>query len=400
MLLDGHAANGHRRGMISLPTGSGKTRVAVQAVVEAMRDGFDGDVLWVADRDELCEQAVEAWRQVWSSIGIGGKRLRISRMWGGQPEPVPTGDFHVIVATIQTLSTKRSKRLREYALLNDINLIVFDEAHRSVAPTFTSVMQDLGMTRRQRAAEPFLIGLTATPYRGHDEAETARLVHRYGGHRLDAGAFASGEPSGVIRELQDMRVLAHASHSTIEGGDFSLNDDELETMEAMPHPAWLPQSMENRIARDVERTRGIVAAYETFVGEVDRTWPTLIFATSVEHSQTVAALLSSQGVAARSVSGTTETSIRHNVVDEFRTERINVLVNYGVFREGFDAPKTRVIIVARPVYSPNLYFQMIGRGLRGPLNGGDDECLVINVHDNIYNFDRDLAFAELDWLWG
>ena len=400
MLLDGHAANGHRRGMISLPTGSGKTRVAVQAVVEAMRDGFDGDVLWVADRDELCEQAVEAWRQVWSSIGIGGKRLRISRMWGGQPEPVPTGDFHVIVATIQTLSTKRSKRLREYALLNDINLIVFDEAHRSVAPTFTSVMQDLGMTRWQRAAEPFLIGLTATPYRGHDEAETARLVNRYGGHRLDAGAFASDEPSDVIRELQDMRVLAHARHSMIEGGNFSLNDDELETMEAMPHPAWLPQSMENRIARDVERTRGIVAAYETFVGEVDRTWPTLIFATSVEHSQTVAALLSSQGVAARSVSGTTETSIRHNVVDEFRTKRINVLVNYGVFREGFDAPKTRVIIVARPVYSPNLYFQMIGRGLRGPLNGGDDECLVINVHDNIYNFDRNLAFAELDWLWG
>jgi len=49
-----------RRGMISLPTGSGKTRVAVQAIVEAMcHDGFDGTVLWVADRDELCEQAVE-----------------------------------------------------------------------------------------------------------------------------------------------------------------------------------------------------------------------------------------------------------------------------------------------------------------------------------------------------
>ena len=41
-------------------------------------------------------------------------------------------------------------------------------------------------------------------------------------------------------------------------------------------------------------------------------------------------------------------------------------------REGFDAPKTRAIIVARPVYSPNLYFQMIGRGLRGVKNGGND----------------------------
>ena len=50
-----------RRGMVSMPTGSGKTRVGVQAIVEAMRDdGFRGGVLWVADRDELCEQAVEA----------------------------------------------------------------------------------------------------------------------------------------------------------------------------------------------------------------------------------------------------------------------------------------------------------------------------------------------------
>ena len=76
-----------------------------------------------------------------------------------------------------------------------------------------------------------------------------------------------------------------------------------------------------------------------------------------------------------------------------------MLVNHGVFREGFDAPRTRVIIVARPVYSPNLYFQMIGRGLRGTRNGGTDRCLIINVQDNIDNFEGKLAFSDLDWLW-
>ena len=55
--------------------------------------------------------------------------------------------------------------------------------------------------------------------------------------------------------------------------------------------------------------------------------------------------------------------------------------------------------MARLVYSPNLYFQMIGRGLRGPPNGGDDRCFALNVQDNIENFDRKLAFSELDWLW-
>ena len=52
-----------------------------------------------------------------------------------------------------------------------------------------------------------------------------------------------------------------------------------------------------------------------------------------------------------------------------------------------------------PVYSPNLYFQMIGRGLRGPRNGGTDRCLIVNVQDNIDNFERRLTFSDLDWLW-
>ena len=222
MLRGEYAEGTARRGMISMPTGSGKTRVAVQAIVEAMRDdGFVGGILWVADRDELCEQAVEAWHQVWSSKGARASRLRISRMWEGQPRPVPANELHVVVATIQTLYARLSNQRETYAFLTEFNLVVCDEAHRSIASTFTSVMQDIGLTRTRRADEPFLLGLTATPYRGHNESETARLVHRYGNLRLDAGAFASDSPEHVIRELQDMEVLAHADHASIEGETFS-----------------------------------------------------------------------------------------------------------------------------------------------------------------------------------
>ena len=387
-------ASSQRRGMISMPTGSGKTRVAVQAIVESIReDAFEAGILWIADRDELCEQAVEAWRQVWSSEGAPATRLRISRMWAGQPQPLPTGEMHVVVATIQTLSAKISRQPRFYEFLADFKLLVFDEAHRSVAPTFTSVMEELGLTRWRRATEPLLLGLTATPYRGHDERETARLVGRYGGNRLDVGAFASDEPEAVIEELQTMRVLARADHEIIRGGEFHLSADEKEQSRQAP---WLPRSVETRIASDAQRTGRIIKAYQEFI---DPSWSTLIFATSVEHSQIIAALLTRRGIAARSVSGSTEVSVRRRVVEEFRGGRIKALVNYGVFREGFDAPRTRAIIVARPVYSPNLYFQMIGRGLRGVKNGGNDRCLILNVNDNIENFERKLAFSDLDWLW-
>ena len=407
MLGNNRGAGAYGRGMISLPTGSGKTRVAVQAIVQAIReDGFCGGVLWVADRDELCEQAVEAWRQVWASVGAEAQQLRISRLWAGQSRPVPTDHQHVIVATVQTLYARLSNQPRQYRFLKAFKLVVFDEAHRSLAPTSTSVMQEIGMTRYRQADEPFLLGLTATPYRGRDVAETARLTRRYGSRRLDAGAFNDNDPQAVVTELQDMQVLAQADHETIPGSTLQLTPEELEVMSRFLRGSgelarrlsqvWLPQSAENRIASDTERTKRIIGAYEMHVRPE---WPTLIFATSVEHAQTVAALLNRKGTAARAVSAETEPSTRRRIVQEFRDGRIQALVNYGVFTEGFDAPKTRAIIVARPVYSPNLYFQMIGRGLRGPKNGGDERCLILNVRDNIQNFNRALAFSDLDWLW-
>ena len=406
MLLGEQEGGSDRRGIISMPTGSGKTRVAVQAIIEAMRDdGFPGGVLWVADRDELCEQAVEGWRQVWSSVGTQATRLRISRLWGGLERPQPTSELHVVVATIQTLKARLTHQPDEYEFLANFKLVVFDEAHRSIAPTFTSVMEDIGLTRFQRVEEPLMLGLTATPYRGRDEEEAKRLVRRYGNRRLDSGAFASDEPEAVICELQEMGVLAQADHETIEGETFPLDEilngsvdkEELtRTLNEWMALPWLPQSVEKRIAHSVERTKRIIEAY---VSRIDPEWSTLIFATSVEHAQTLAALLNRKGIRSRAVIGETETATRRRVVENFRRGEINALVNYGVFREGFDAPKTRAIIVARPVYSPNLYFQMIGRGLRGPLNGGGDRCLILNVRDNIENFDRKLAFSELDWLW-
>ena len=350
-LIRSDGVTGERRGLISMPTGSGKTRVAVHAIVEAIRDDcFKGGILWVADRKELCEQAVESWRQVWSNEGVEATQLRISRMWEGNDRPSATAYMHVIVATIQTLREKLNGHDESYEFLADFTLVVFDEAHRSVAPTYTSVMQSLGLTRWRRAHEPILIGLTATPYRGHDEDETRRLVRRYGSNRLDSGAFASDEPEEVIRELQEKQILAQADHATIEGGRFRLTGDELQKSEQDP---WLPQSVQDRIADDTDRTLRIVEAYQDYI---DPDWPALIFATSVKHSQTIAALLTLKGIKARVVSANTDRSSRRRVVEEFLRGEIKVLVNYDIFREGFDAPKTQAIIVARPVYSPNLYF--------------------------------------------
>ena len=42
---------------------------------------------------------------------------------------------------------------------------------------------------------------------------------------------------------------------------------------------------------------------------------------------------------------------------------------------------------------------MIGRGLRGPMNGGSEECLIVDVEDNIAMYEGQLAFNEFEGLW-
>jgi superfamily II DNA or RNA helicase len=125
----------------------------------------------------------------------------------------------------------------------------------------------------------------------------------------------------------------------------------------------------------------------------------ILFATSVEHAQTMAALLTLEGIPSKPISGGTHPGARRRYIDAFRRRELRVLTNYNVLTQGFDAPAVEAIYVARPTYSPNLYQQMIGRGLRGPLNGGKDSCLIVNVQDNVLQYGEQLAFRQFEHLW-
>lgn len=92
-----------RRGLVPLPTGAGKTRVAVQALVEHMVD-TPGDVrvVWVAETEELCEQAVQTWSYIWRAKGDHSRTISISRLWANGSATERDG-LQVVVATIAKL---------------------------------------------------------------------------------------------------------------------------------------------------------------------------------------------------------------------------------------------------------------------------------------------------------
>ncbi|MFF4830728.1 DEAD/DEAH box helicase [Streptomyces sp. NPDC001315] len=375
-----------QRGMLSLPTGAGKTRVTAEAVIRWIKRVGDlkGPLLWIAQTEELCEQAVQSWKFVWNKVGPQSP-LTISRLWNSNEVGDVVDHPHLVVAIDAKL--ERCLDTDQYAWLRQAALVIVDEAHTAISKRYTQILGQLGLT--QYETERHLLGLTATPFRNTNEEETRRLVSRFGNRRLDEGVFPSGDP---YRDLQEWGMLAQVEHRTLEGGRIELTRDEKTYADRM---TVLSRSAEQRLADDHERSRRIVDS----VLEIAEEGPTLLFATSVDHAKYLAAMLNDRGVRSAAVDSTTSTQDRRNRIENFRNGHIRVLTNYGVLTQGFDAPATRAVVVARPVYSTNVYQQMIGRGLRGPRNGGKDSCLILNVSDNIENFDTKLAFTQFEHLW-
>ena len=372
-----------RRGLLSLPTGAGKTRVAVEALTHSFLSGkIPTPALWIAQTDELCEQAVQAWSEVWRA-SASNRALRVNRLWAQNAADRYDDAFQVVIATIQKLGVIAG--CEEYAWLKDAGVVVIDEAHYSVTPEYTKILDWLGISDRQTRCP--LIGLTATAFRG-GERETSQLVRRYSDNRLDKGAFKK-DP---YVELQKMGVLSQVDHERLDGVEVTLTEAESDELKRLNQ---LPAAAVRRIAEDLGRNAKIIES----VRSKPQTWPVLIFAASVEHARTLSALLEREGISSASVCAETSPGARRHYIEQFRAGQLRVLTNYGVLTTGFDAPAVRAIYVTRPTFSPSLYQQMIGRGLRGIKNGGKERCLIVNVDDNFARYGVELAFRGFEPLW-
>lgn len=373
----------NRRGLLSLPTGAGKTRVAVEAIIKTIRDdNFQGPILWVAQSDELCEQAIQSWDEVWRAVG-SQTPLRLNRLWASNEADEWIEGPQVVVATMQKLQNVIDDL--DYDWLKNCSALIIDEAHLSTTPAYTAILEWVGASRK--TARCPVLGLTATPFRG-GEQETHRLAYRYDSNRLDDDILGDNP----YKTLQTMGVLADVSHRLLDGADVSLDSRELIELEKTKR---LSSTVIERLGNNKNRNDLIIDSIKKLPSD----WSILVFALSVDNAKTIAAMLATDGITSASISSETAAGARRHYIEKFRNGKIRVLANYGVLTTGFDAPAVRAIIVARPTFSPVIYQQMIGRGLRGPLNGGKQECLIVNVKDNFEQYGEKLAFTEFEYLW-
>jgi superfamily II DNA or RNA helicase len=92
---------------------------------------------------------------------------------------------------------------------------------------------------------------------------------------------------------------------------------------------------------------------------------------------------------------------RKQAIQQFknRENELNVLINYEVLTTGFDATNIRCVFITKPTQSVVLYSQMIGRGLRGPMMGGNETCLLVDIEDNLKKYDEYSAFSYFEGYW-
>ncbi len=227
--------------------------------------------------------------------------------------------------------------------------VIFDEAHHAQAPLMSQVLKELD-------AE-FLLGLTATDER----LDQKRLEELFGEYETKM-SIEDGVKAGVLSPLRVFRLQSNVdlSEVRINGKEF-VNADLEKTIRI--------ESRNELIAQTLQK----YAPYFDYLKAI-------VFCVNINHAEEMQKQFEKVGFNAQAVHGKASDKKVEEAVDAFRNGDVQVLTSVQMLSEGFDAPETNILVMARPTLSKVVYLQQLGRGLRKA--PGKEELYVIDVVDN------------------
>jgi len=403
------------RMLVHMPTGTGKTKTAIHTLCHHYNFNLKktGLIIWLAHTTELLQQAYDTFVSVWKHLGSG--TVKAQKLWGTHSIDEDQFDYNGIVfCGIQKLMSMFSSAPAIIEkMVDNCCLIIFDEAHKAAA-TETKTAVERFMLKKPNTPDRSLLGLTATPGRvtemnaGNDLLASMfgnkliyidiEVMNRISMSRIEALNAVVEED--IISYFQNKRILAKVKKEELEYPD-SLSPEELskitDTAKQNGYTDFTDSALET-IGRNKSRNLRIMQRLrELNANKI----PTLVFSCSVEHGQLLASMLSLENIPNALVVGNMLPQERAGAINAFkdRDSPLNILINYEVLTTGFDSTNIKCVFIARPTQSVVLYSQMLGRGLRGPQMGGNMECLLIDVKDNLERFNEKLAFGHFNNYW-
>jgi len=348
--------------LIQIPTGSGKTRIGAERVLNALAKGTEPNkvVLWIAPGETLCEQAIETLKNLSDARSVAMHRKEPSpsivfRRWFGgrtRDQVVHPEGHSVIVATYATMSMLGAELV---PLVQHTVLAVLDEAHRAVAEKWEANLRHL-----MEAGVPFL-GLSATPDEAVGMLGNPIEITYFNGERAQAVLSRDG--------VLALPVKSDITYAPLLTGLELPTEDEGENVDYLP---W-----RQRLAEHPQRREAILDWIRSHL--MDERARVLLFGASLNDALGLTVVLNQAGIKAEYVSGKTGSGARRRIETRFRTGETRVLCNYGVYTTGFDEPSITAVVIARPTLSGTLYTQMAGRGLR--TTDGKNTCCIADVID-------------------
>ena len=348
-----HFGEGKRSALVNMATGTGKTRIAMGIIDGLRKADYVQKILFVADRTALANQAKEK----------GFKEFFPNDPVVELNEEGFSDSARIYVSTIQTLMAKMKPRGKIYEKFGTgaFDLVVYDEAHRSIYDRNNSVMKYFDALK---------IGLTATPLtEDMRDTTTFRLFDCEEGKptvRYDYDqAVRDGVLAPYVAEVIETKVLSLG----IEGKKLSKElRDKLKTQEEDPEYFETPGSKFEKLFTDAKTNELIISEFmERCYKSGGRPCKTIFFCASVKHAESLELIFQRlYPTLAKDVKVIVSNRARYmDEVKRFEKRDFpRIALSVGVLDTGIDIPEIMNLVFVKPVISKIRFWQMLGRGTR------------------------------------
>lgn len=343
---------GHRRALLVMATGTGKTRTAMALIDVLMRANYAQRILFLADRDALVEQALN---EGFKAHLPGEPRVRIHTSAIDKSQ-------RLYVSTLQTLA-------RCYGQFSPgfFDLIIFDESHRSIFNRATEVIEYF---------DARMVGLTATPASFLDR-DTFRVFRCENQLPTFLYTYEQAVSENRLVDFRLYQAQTGFQRNGIRGAQ--LNEDE---RDALIEQGLDPDSL-NYSGTDLEV---LVTNRDTLRRQWEELWEvcikdragslpgkTIIFAMSKEHARRIGDVFEEMfpqhagqiSVIYHGVERVHDGPWGDGLITQFKKrDKPRFAVSVDMLDTGIDVPEVVNLVFMRPVQSRIKLWQMIGRGTR------------------------------------